>query len=79
MHIDLQSEIRHLHSKIMEKKMAFDEGIKKDHEFEELKKIYLEIKELERRLAKCFEHSENIEASVNSAAQTKESSGQQTP
>lgn len=41
MYNDLQSEIRHLHSKIMEKKIAFDEGIKNDREFEELKKIYL--------------------------------------
>lgn len=51
--------------------MAFDEGIKEDIEFEELKKIFLEIKELERRLAKCFEHSENIEISSNFSTQKK--------
>ncbi len=71
MYIDLQSEIRHLHIKLMEKKIAFDEGIKNDHEFEELKKIYLEIKELERRLAKCFGHAENIEAAANLFPQMK--------
>jgi hypothetical protein len=58
---DLQSEIKHLHTQILEKKIAFDEGMKRDMEFEHLKKIFVEIRELEKRLENCFEHSSNPE------------------
>jgi hypothetical protein len=59
MHIDQQSEIRYLHSKIAERKRAFDEGMKKDMEFAELKKIFCEIKELEKKLSNFFEQGDN--------------------
>jgi len=62
---DLQSEIKHLHTQILEKKMAFDEGMKRDMEFEHLKKIFVEIKELEKRLEKCFEQSPDTEEYFN--------------
>jgi hypothetical protein len=53
MHINLRSEIKYLHSKIEEKKKAFNKGLKNDIEFGALKKIFCEIKELDkcRRIA----------------------------
>jgi hypothetical protein len=54
---DLDNEIRELHFKIIEKRKAFDEGMKQDMMFGELRKIFVEIKELERRLELCFQES----------------------
>jgi hypothetical protein len=54
---DLEQEIRELHSRIQLRRMAFDQGMKQDMEFGELKKIFLEIKEMEKRLELCFEES----------------------
>jgi hypothetical protein len=54
---DLDTEIRELHFKIIEKRKAFDEGMKQDMMFGELRKIFVEIKELERRLELCFQES----------------------
>ena len=54
---DLDNEIRELHFKIIEKRKTFDEGMKQDMIFGELRKIFVEIKELERRLELCFQES----------------------
>ncbi len=54
---DLDNEIRQLHFKIVDKRKAFDEGMKKDMVFAELRKIYVELKELEKRLELCFQES----------------------
>lgn len=52
---DIENEIGELHQKIIERRRQFDEGMRKDLEFGELKKIYSEIKEAEKRLELCFE------------------------
>lgn len=75
MQVDLQSEIKYLHEKLLERRQAFDYGMKNDLEFGALKKIFVEIKELEQRLSHCFEktaHSENTEkkSRENSALNT---------
>ena len=57
MHVDLQAEMKYLHSKITEKRIAFDQGMKNDIEFGELKKIYVEIKQLEEKLHQLFEQN----------------------
>ena len=54
---DLDKEIRELHFKIQERRKAFDEGMKNDASFDELRKIFVEIKELTRRQELCFEES----------------------
>jgi hypothetical protein len=54
---DLNKEIRELHDKIIEKRKAFNEGMKKDMVFEELRNIYVELKELDKRLELCFQES----------------------
>ena len=54
---DLDTEIRELHFRILEKRKAYSEGMKTDMPFEELKKIFLEIKELTRRQELCFEEA----------------------
>jgi hypothetical protein len=54
---DLEEEINKLHGIILEKRSAFGEGMRKDVEFEQLKAIYKEIRELEKRLELCFEES----------------------
>ncbi len=54
---DLDSEIRELHFQIIEKRKAYNEGMQNDMPFEELKKIFLEIKELTKRQELCFEES----------------------
>jgi hypothetical protein len=40
------------------KKQVFDEAIRNDKEFSEVKKIYLELKELEKELENCIEKSQ---------------------
>ena len=57
MHVNLQAEIKYLHQKLQEKKSAFNQGMKDDLHFEELKKIFVEIKDLEKKLQHCFEQS----------------------
>ena len=54
---DLDNEIRELHFKIIDKRKEFDEGMKQDMIFGELRKIFVEIKELEKRLELCFQES----------------------
>jgi hypothetical protein len=54
---DLDHEIRELHFKIIEKRKAYNEGMHNDMPFEQLKKIFLEIKELTKRQELCFEES----------------------
>jgi hypothetical protein len=53
--LDLENEIRELHAKILERRRAFDEGMKNDMPFEQLKTIFVEIKELSKRQELCFE------------------------
>ena len=60
MHLDHQSEIKYLHHKIIEKKIAFEQAMKNDIEFGELKKIYQEIKDLEKQLHQYFEQNGEI-------------------
>jgi hypothetical protein len=54
---DLDEEIRELQMKIEEKRLAFDKGMKNGTEFQELKKLFVEIKELTKRQELCFEES----------------------
>ncbi len=54
---DIDNEIRELHFKIIAKRKAYDEGMKQDMVFEELKKLFLQIKDLEKRLELCFQES----------------------
>ena len=54
---DLDNEIRELHKKLEERRSMFDAGMKSDLPFEELKKIFVEIKELSKRQELCFEES----------------------
>ena len=54
---DLDSEIRELYHKIIEKRKAYDEGIRNDMPFESLKEIFVEIKSLTKRQELCFEES----------------------
>ena len=54
---DLDNEIRELHFKILEKRKAYNEGMQSDMPFEDLKRIFLEIKELSKRQELCFEES----------------------
>jgi hypothetical protein len=54
---DLEQEIKRLHGIIHEKRSAFGEGMRRDVEFQYLKSIYKEIRELEKRLELCFEES----------------------
>ena len=75
MQVDLQSEIKYLHEKLLERRIAFDHGMKNDMEFGALKRIFVEIKELEQRLSHCFEktvHAANAEkdSRQNSAMNT---------
>jgi len=51
---DLDNQLKDLHFQIIEKRKAYDEGVKKDLFFEELKKLFVEIKELEKRLEQCY-------------------------
>jgi hypothetical protein len=46
---------------LLKKKKAFEEGLKSDTEFEKLKKIHIEIKELERQLENHSEQSANMQ------------------
>ena len=54
---DLEKEIRELHQRIHEQSQAFATGMKNDMPFEELKRIFVERKELARRLELCFEEA----------------------
>ncbi|HYH16831.1 MAG TPA: hypothetical protein VD794_16480 [Flavisolibacter sp.] len=54
---DLDNEIRELHFKILERRKAYHEGMQQDMPFEELKKIFVEIKELTKRQELCFEEA----------------------
>ena len=54
---DITSELKELHLKIEERRAAYDEGMKNGMEFGEIKKIFVEIKELEKRINHLFEHS----------------------
>lgn len=54
---ELDDEIQALHIKIMEKRNAFNEGMKNDLLFSELRNIYIELKELNKRLELCFQES----------------------
>ena len=76
MHVDLQSEIKYIHQKIQEKKQLFNEGMKNDLHFEELKKIFVEIKDLEKKLQHCFEQSttENV-ISLNTESNSEKKLG----
>lgn len=55
---DHQSEIFSLQLQIKIKKQIFDEAIRNDKEFSEVKKIYLELKELEKQLEAYVERSQ---------------------
>ncbi|MDB5252086.1 MAG: hypothetical protein JWP27_1255 [Flaviaesturariibacter sp.] len=54
---DLDTEIRDLHARILQRRQAFDAGIKSDTPFGELKEVFAEIKSLEKTLDLCFEES----------------------
>ena len=55
---DKQSEIFSLQLQIKIKKQIFDEAIRGDKEFSEVKKIYLEWKELEKELEAYLDKSQ---------------------
>ena len=55
---DHQSEIFSLQLQIKIKKQVFDKAIRNDKEFSEVKKIYLELKELEKELENYIEKSQ---------------------
>ena len=75
MQADLQSEIKYLHEKLLERRQAFDHGMKNDMEFGALKKIFVEIKELESRLSHCFEKTAHAE---NTGKETRQNSAMNT-
>lgn len=50
----LQSQIANLQLQIKNKKQEFNEGIRENKEFSQMKEIYLEIKELEKMLQLCL-------------------------
>ncbi|ANE50798.1 hypothetical protein [Flavisolibacter tropicus] len=54
---DLDNEIRELHLKLDEKRKAFDEGMKSNMSFEDLRVLYAEIKALAKRQDLLFEES----------------------
>lgn len=54
---ELDSEIKDLHLKILERRKAFEDGMKRDVVFSELRDIYAELKELHKRLDACFQES----------------------
>ncbi|HYH16427.1 MAG TPA: hypothetical protein VD794_14460 [Flavisolibacter sp.] len=51
------AEIRELHQKLDKKRRALDEGLKNEMSFGDLRVLYLEIKELSKRLHVCFEEA----------------------
>ena len=55
---DLENEIRELHQKSSDKRKLFDEGMKNGMSFDDLKVLFSEIKEIEKRLELCFEEAE---------------------
>jgi hypothetical protein len=55
---DSQSEIFSLQLQIKIKKQVFDNAIRNDKEFSEVKRIYLELKELEKELENYIEKSQ---------------------
>jgi hypothetical protein len=52
------SLISALQLQIKIEKQVFDEAIRNDKEFSEIKKNYLELKELEKELGNCIERSQ---------------------
>ena len=57
---DLDKEIRELYRRLQTKRLEYDRGMKRDLPFGELKKIFLEIKELSKRQELCFEEYNSI-------------------
>jgi hypothetical protein len=55
---DNQPEIFSLQLQIKIKKQVFDEAIRSEKEFSEVKKIYLELKDLEKELEQYIETSQ---------------------
>jgi hypothetical protein len=55
---DNDSEVFSLQLQIKIKKQVFDEAIRNDKEFSEVKKIYLELKELEKELEQVIYKSQ---------------------
>ena len=56
----LDNKIKNLHNKIQIRRKAFAKAMQNDEEFNELKKIYLEIKELDKQLENCFEEVHSL-------------------
>jgi hypothetical protein len=54
---ELENEISRLNIRISEQRKTFDHGLKEDKPLSELKPIYAQIKEMEKRLEFCFEES----------------------
>ena len=75
MEVDLQSEIKYLHEKLLERRQAFDHGMKNDLDFSALKRIFVEIKELESRLSHCYEKTTQAE---NAAKEIRQNSALNT-
>jgi hypothetical protein len=46
-------QLKSLNNRLFELKLAFDEAIMQGNSFAEVKKIYTEIKELEKQIAEC--------------------------
>ena len=55
--IEIESEIKQLNTKIIDKRKMLDAGLKAKVRFLELKTLHSEIKDLERKLDFCFEES----------------------
>ena len=58
--IDLDNKIKNLHQKVQVRRNAFAKAMQNDLEFNELKKIYIEIKELDKQLENCFEEVHSL-------------------
>ena len=62
-HKDLQGEIKSLQSLIQHKRKQFDQGMQNDLEFRDMKRLYVEIKELHTKLQSLL--SENAQLQKN--------------
>lgn len=54
---DLKIEIQQLQASLGAKRTAFDKSMKSDMPMPELKNLFTEIRQLEKRLELCFEES----------------------
>jgi hypothetical protein len=56
-HNEIENEIRSLHARIIEERQSFHEGLRQNIHLADLRKLYNQIKDLEKRLDFCFEES----------------------